>query len=180
MTNPATPMLSRVNATQMNYARRNRMTRTRLKTARSAVRSRPCPPGSPSSAEFASNKGGPPSPVTREVAGSPAVGAHSRSRPTVAGRGRPCVTVEHPVALVRSGRLAHTRVRRGCSSATDRALLSPRAFVWATTFARPEQQRGTHGRALEPPRSWRVMHRPTRRRQSRSRPRTAPRPDALG
>jgi hypothetical protein len=107
MTNPATPMLSRVNATQMNYARRNRMTRTRLKTARSAVRSRPCPPGSPSSAEFASNKGGPPSPVTREVAGSPAVGAHSRSRPTVAGRGRPCVTVEHPVALVRSGRLAH-------------------------------------------------------------------------
>jgi hypothetical protein len=170
MTNPATPMLSRVNATQMNYARRNRMTRTRLKTARSAVRSRPCPPGSPSSAEFASNKGGPPSPVTREVAGSPAVGAHSRSRPTVAGRGRPCVTVEHPVALVRSGRLAHPN--------TPWLLICHRSSVAEpesvrlgndVRASRPEQQRGTMDERWRPSRSWRVMHRPTRRRQSRSR-----------
>jgi len=42
MTSPAIPLLTRANATQMNYARRIRMCRTRLKTARSAVRSRPC------------------------------------------------------------------------------------------------------------------------------------------
>ena len=43
-TNPPGTLLIRANAAQANPAGRTRTSRTRLKTARSAVRSRPCPP----------------------------------------------------------------------------------------------------------------------------------------
>ena len=40
MTNPATPMLTRANATQMNYARLNRTSRTRLQVGQRDIQKR--------------------------------------------------------------------------------------------------------------------------------------------
>src|SRR4029450_5850625 len=46
-TNPLRLLLTRATATQANRAGRTRTSHHRLKTAKSAVRSRPCPPGTP-------------------------------------------------------------------------------------------------------------------------------------